>query len=187
MNLLWRMIWTLLFSRFDKKVELFDRCKTDFYVLPTDIDVLFHMNNGRYLSIMDIARTNQMIRSGFFQKFKKARVYPVIASESIRFRKSLNLFQRFTIVTKILGWDDKFIYVSQTFKTKQDLCALAIVKVCFIDQNTSKRLSSAEFKTKIGLNIESPSLPAWIQYWIESDQQHHNQVTEDHAKHEGKQ
>lgn len=177
MNLFWRTLWTILFSRFDAKVGLMDACRTSFYVLPTDVDILFHLNNGRYLSIMDLARTNQMIRCGYLKKFNDHAIYPVIASETIRFKKSINLFKRFDIITKIIGWDDKFIYVSQVFIRKNSICALSIVKVCFLSKKTTKRLTTAEFTSLINLKQSSPVLPQWIHDWTLSDQQYHDKIT----------
>ena len=106
MNLIWRLLWTILFSRFSKPLGLFDEGSTTFCVLFTDVDVLLHMNNGRYFSLMDLARINFMIRNKAFYTLKKHRIYPVVASEMIRFKKSLNLFQYFQLTTRIIGWDE---------------------------------------------------------------------------------
>jgi len=39
-----------------------------FRVLPTDLDVLGHMNNGVYLSIMDLGRMDLLQRSGVWSR-----------------------------------------------------------------------------------------------------------------------
>src|SRR5262245_53531980 len=127
MNLIWRFLLVILFSKPQPNTGLFDEGFIPFYVLPTDIDVLLHMNNGRYFSFMDLARIEFMIRFNAFNIFKKNKVYPVIASEMIRFKKSIKLFQKFIITTKIIGWDDKFFYIRHYFKCDKELYALAIV------------------------------------------------------------
>ncbi len=98
----------------------------------TDLDILMHMNNGVYLSLMDLGRTDLTLRSGFYQILKKNKIYPVIASEVIRFRKSLQPFQKFEIHTDLLYWDDKYFYLQQRFISKNELHASAIVKARFL-------------------------------------------------------
>lgn len=169
MNLIWRFLWVLFFSRFSSKITLFSENITSFRVLPTDIDVLMHMNNGRYLSLMDLGRIDFMIRCGVFPQLKKNKIYPVVASEMIRFRKSLSLFQRFDIVTKILGWDNKYFYLAQYFQVKQDIYAMALVKARFL-RTGSPALQPSAILDLINIKNESPPLPEWIKTWYDADQ-----------------
>lgn len=89
MNLIWRFLYTIITSRFQKKVSLFEVTRTRFRVLPTDIDILLHMNNGRYFSMADLARLNYIMRHKNFSIYKKNKILAVIASEMMRFTKSL--------------------------------------------------------------------------------------------------
>src|SRR5690348_8261743 len=100
MNLFWRFLRIILFSRFSSHLGLFDESSIFFRVLPTDIDVLMHMNNGRYLSLLDLARVDFMIRNKVFPILKQHKIYPVVASEMIRFKKSIGLFKRFEVSTR---------------------------------------------------------------------------------------
>lgn len=169
MNLIWRFIWVILFSRFASKLGLFDECTITFRVLPTDIDVLTHMNNGRYFSLLDLARIDCMIRNNAFHTFKQHKIYPVVASEMIRFKKSLRLFQRFEITTRIIGWDDKFFYIAHYFKTHGEICALALVKACCLRK--SKGLVNTSEVLNL-LDVKSPALqmPDWVKEWNQADQ-----------------
>ncbi len=47
-----------------------------FRVLPTDLDVLGHMNNGVYLSIMDLGRMDLLQRSGIWSRLFGAGIFP---------------------------------------------------------------------------------------------------------------
>src|SRR5438105_6905615 len=100
MNLIWRFIWILIISKFQPPTDLFSINSTTFRVLPTDVDVLLHINNGRYFSLMDIARINVMIRSNMMRILQKHKIYGVVASEMMRFKKSIRLFQRFTLTSE---------------------------------------------------------------------------------------
>lgn len=175
MNLMWRFLWTILFSRFSSTVELFDEGSTNFRVLPTDVDVLLHMNNGRYFSLMDLARINIMIRNKVFYTLKKHKIYPVVASEMIRFRKSLNLFQRFQLSTHILGWDEKFFYIKHHFKYKGVEYAMSLVKACTLRQSGGS-VSPMEIMELLGVKNASPPLPSWVNYWLQADQQFYDET-----------
>ncbi len=174
MNLIFRFIWTLLFSRFESKVDLLQESTTTFRVLPTDIDVLMHMNNGVYFSLMDLARINFMIRNQTFPRLKQNLVYPVVASEMMRFRKSIQLFQRFEITTRIMGWDNKFFYVAHHFKCKNKVLALSIVKARFLRKSAGS-IDPQEVIKLIGVDIQSPPLPDWVKSWQHADKEFHDE------------
>ena len=65
MNLYFRMIWLLIGSLFKPDLPT-DRPTNSISlrVLPNDIDINMHMNNGRYLTICDLTRVDMFIRSG---------------------------------------------------------------------------------------------------------------------------
>jgi acyl-ACP thioesterase len=58
-----------------------------FHVWPTDIDIFRHMNNGIYLTLMDVARFDMLKRSGAWKACKKEHIHPVVVGETISFRK----------------------------------------------------------------------------------------------------
>jgi acyl-CoA thioesterase FadM len=111
----WRTLLHTLISRFGPRAGHYDVVRTRFITLPTDQDILRHMNNGVYLSIMDVARFDMLQRNGVWKVFQEKGWYPVVVSETISFRKSLQIWQRFTIESRILGFDEKAVYVEQRF------------------------------------------------------------------------
>jgi len=169
MNLIWRFFWVILFSRFSPAVNFLDNCSTSFRVLPTDCDVLLHMNNGRYFSFLDIARIDFMIRNNSFKLVRKEKMYGVVASEIIRFKRSINIFKRFEIVTRIVSWDANFFYIVHYFKTENELCALAGVKICFLHAKKG-RIKTKEILDIIGITHTPNAMPEWLEMWQDTDQ-----------------
>lgn len=110
MNLWLRLVWLilsrLLFGR-RKSLEFMEPCRTTFRVVPTDLDLFGHVNNGRYFSLLDLGRIDHNIRSGLFAEYRSRGWYPVVTSETIQFYRALTFPQRFTVETSILGWDDR--------------------------------------------------------------------------------
>ena len=132
MNHVFRLLWLAIVSRFRSRVPVLGPCRTPFRVLPTDLDVLRHVNNGIYLSLMDLGRVDLMTRAGLAAPIRGRGWYPVVVAETIQFRRSLTLFERFTIVTSVLGWDDKAFLLEQRFERRGETIALALVRARFL-------------------------------------------------------
>lgn len=176
MILIWRLLLTLLTARFRSKVGLFDKTSIKLSVLPTDIDFLMHMNNGRYLSLTDLGRIDFMIRNQSFDVLRKHGIYPVVASEMIRFKKSLNLFKRFEIKTQLVGWDERYFYVAHTFMIKKEVYALALIKVRFLHKSGGK-VSPHELLKLLNYQEHPNQLPDWINFWHQAEKSFHDEIS----------
>lgn len=164
MNLYLRLLWLLLARRLRRRTNLWEPCETPFRVWPTDLDLLGHMNNGRYLTIMDLARMDLMLRSGTWRQLKARRWYPVIAGQTITYRRSLQPFQRFVVRTRVLGSDDRWLYLEQTFLTGRDVAAQAIVRARFL-RRSGGGVDVEELYELVGRPAEDPQMPAWVSRW----------------------
>ena len=105
MNLYLRLLGMVLATRRRGRLHLWDTARISFRVLPTDLDVLGHMTNSRYLALMDIGRLDMMRRSGAWAEVKCRRWYAVVAGQTIAYRKSLNPWQRVDLYTRNIGSD----------------------------------------------------------------------------------
>ncbi len=176
MKLYFRLIWLILTQSRRSRCSMLGPVDTHFRVLPNDLDALLHVNNGVYLTLMDLGRTDLLLRSNAFKKIKKQGWYPVAAAETIRFKRSLTLFQRFTIRTRVVGWDERSIYLEQVFISEDKLVAKAVVDARFL----SKRGGSVAPKQILDLlEIEDDNhpLPDWIATWISSNRQMNLELT----------
>ncbi|MEO1695726.1 MAG: thioesterase family protein [Planctomycetota bacterium] len=171
MNLYFRLLWTILAARFRPAAHVLDEVATPFRVWPTDMDVNRHMNNARFLSLMDLARVDLMLRSGFGKLVRRERLYPVVASQTIRYRRSLGLFDRFAVHTRVLGWDERFIFLQQTFRSGGQPVASAVVKAIFLRAKGGGRVVPAELFGLAGLSGDERELPAWVDEWVRSEDQ----------------
>ena len=117
-------------------------------VLPTDIDIAMHVNNGMYFSLMDLGRFDLMVRSGVWKTDAPAGWTPVAAGETIAFRKSLQLWQRYTIETKIIGLDEKAIYFEQRMVADGEIYARAYIATRLVSKG--KPVSQEEILREFG-------------------------------------
>jgi len=155
MNLYFKFLFLILKRTFwSKEQSILDECHTHFMVDVFDLDLNFHMNNGRFFSLMDLGRLDLMLKTKSLFKFFRNGYYPIVLSESMNFKKSLNLFTRYTLITKIECWDDKFFYFSQKFFKQEDICASSCVRVCFKKRGRKGIIPSKEIFDF--LNITEP-------------------------------
>ena len=138
--------------------DVFEACRTRFRVNPLDLDLNLHMNNGRYLSIMDLARFDLMLKAGIFWKLFARGYYPVVVTESIRFRKSLGLFAGFEVMTIIESWDEKDLFISQTFLQGDQLVARGYLKGRFRQRGRKGSVPTAELFELVGKPYDGPRL-----------------------------
>jgi acyl-CoA thioesterase FadM len=177
MNLIFRMIRVLLMARHRSRVHPLDETSLSFRVWPSDLDVLMHMNNGRYLTLMDLGRADAIIRSGVRALLQQRDWYPVVASETIRFRESLPAFAQFELRSRTLGWDDKSFYLRQLFLRRGRVIAIGIVRIRFL-RRSGGTLPAAEVASAILPGVASPVLPEYIAMWrsAESGFSHATQI-----------
>lgn len=165
MKLIFRLIWLLLtFSR-RGRIDILDSADTPMRVFPNDLDIFWHVNNGVYLTYADLGRTDLMLRSGVFNRIRHRGWYPVVAAQTIQFKKSLTLGQRFSINTRLAGWDDRTLYIEQIFTHHNTLVAQAINEIRFLAKSGGK-ISPQELLDYLELDIVSPTLPDSVQRWI---------------------
>ena len=164
MNLLLRLLWLFTFGRFRAAVSPLGPCRTPFRVWPTDLDLLRHVNNGVYLSIMDLARVDLMMRSRMSGAIRARGWYPVVVAETIQFRRSLNLFEAFEIETRVLGWDEKAIVLEQQFFRRQEAVAHALVRARFLAKRGGA-VSPRELVAVMGLPEQAPPMSDYAARW----------------------
>ncbi|QAY74835.1 acyl-CoA thioesterase [Agromyces protaetiae] len=171
--MLFRTLLHILFlSKRKPDLGHWDVARTRFVTLPTDLDINMHMNNGVYLSIMDVARFDMLVRNGVWKIMMDKGWYPVVASETITFRKSLKLWQRFEIETRTLGFDEKSVYLEHRLVRpskgsggkEPEIYAQAFIRGRFL-RRAGGTVSTAELNEAFGADPAGMGLPDWIERW----------------------
>lgn len=132
MHMILRTILIFLKKPFLNKSNFSDITTVTMRVLPSDLDFLWHLNNGVYFSFMDFGRWDMIFRNGVFDEASKKGWYSVVAGETIKFKKSLELWDKFQIETQIRGYDEKYFFIQQKFLRDGELMATGLVKVRFL-------------------------------------------------------
>ena len=169
MTLFFRLLFALLTVRFRSACSVLGPCRTRFRVSPFDIDVLGHVNNGVYLTMLDAARVDMLLRSGAFSRLRAKGLYAVVAAQTIRYRRSLRLFERFEVESRVVGWDEQAFLVEHAFLRRDEVVAEAVVRIRFLTRRGPKP-STADVLELLDVPGPSPALPPFVAAWNERHQ-----------------
>ena len=129
--MLFRLLRVVLAGLFRPRTGFLDAGAINLRVWPNDLDANLHLNNSRYLLAMDLGRWDLVVRTGLWRELWRRRWFPVVASATLRFRRSLDPWQRYILVTRVVAWDEKWCYLEQRFERSGKLHAVGRVKALF--------------------------------------------------------
>jgi acyl-CoA thioesterase FadM len=161
-----RTLLTILRARRRSRLTMRDVGRVTMRVLPNDLDVQKHVNNGVYLSLMDLGRIDLMVRGGAWKRMRALGIFPVIASETISFRKSLTLWQRYVVETCIVGYDDKAVYLEQRFVVGGEIFVRAHLRTRFLKKSGGV-VDITELLQILDMSNDELVPPEWIDRWAQ--------------------
>lgn len=167
MNLYLRLLMTILKALRAPRIQPGESIELSLCVLPNDLDINGHMNNARYLSMVDLALMTLFIRSGFARLCLARRWRPMGGGSIVYFRRGLNLFQRYTLRFTPVAWDEFWTYMRFEFIRESQICATGFVKGAAAGRNGLVR--NADIYPVLGHDAPSPPIPDDLQAWIASD------------------
>ena len=146
------------------------------HVWPNDLDFNMHMNNGRYLTVMDIGRFDFMIRTGMFKIAMKKGYGPVLGSAKVRYRLPLMPFQAYDLQTQLVYWDEKWAYFEQRFIIANGdkagaVAAIALLKGSLFDSKTKKTVPTKDILTLMDQSEVNPApMPEHFKHWVKAEE-----------------
>lgn len=175
MNLWLRLFWVLLAARFGKGLALPEgRSVLDFRVWLHDLDTSLHMNNGRYLTLMDLGRLDMMARGGLLRAVFRQGWTPIASSIKIRYRREMRLFDRFRLETRLAAWDREYVVMEQVFILETgpkagQVAAHALFKGGLYDREAKAFVPVERLMAEVGIAPESPALTPEIEAFLTAD------------------
>ncbi|KAH8399788.1 hypothetical protein KR215_002518 [Drosophila sulfurigaster] len=161
-----RCLFTVLGGRlFQRKRKVTDT--TTIYGLCTsqDVDIFIrHMNNARYLRELDFARFHFYALTNLYEQVRNRGGGAVQGATSVRYRRTIPIFHPYKILTKLVWWDDKAIYLEQQFVTLTDgfVRAVALSKQCLTKCDVNELLNSYPEAA------QKPQMPEELKLWLDS-------------------
>lgn len=166
MNLYFRLIWIVFRSFFKPKIDFSDKITLKLRILPNDLDINRHLNNGRYLTILDFGSIDLFLRSGVLFRAIRNGFRPMIGGLIVTYRKGLSLFERYTLTMQLEAWDDRWNYFKFEFKKLNgQLSAAGYFKGALVSKQglLPNRVTDHIFGYKRGPCVLPPAVENWIE------------------------
>ena len=162
-----RMLSTVIRGALAQPIDVLDESRISLRVLPNDVDYNLHLNNGRFLTIMDLGRTDWGMRARAWPRWMKLGWKPLAGSVTIRFDRSIEAMAGYELRSRIVCWDHKWTYFQQEFWNGEQRAAVAYVKVVL--KHGRRTVPPARAMAAMGLTDASPTMPAGVRHWLDSD------------------
>lgn len=164
-----RLFGELLSNLRVPRLDLGETHVSMFRIWPWDIDPFFELNNGRVLTLMDLGRFGTLQRLGVPQRLKELGWYGTVAGSTVRYRRRITVFQKLELRTRIVGWDERFIYFEQAIWRRSECCAHAMIRVALTEGKGI--VPTSKVAAAFGFPADSPEMPTWVLAWAEAETQ----------------
>lgn len=158
MNLFLRVVLVWIKSLFKPRIGLLDEYVTRFGVWFTDQDMLRHVTNSRFYSLVDVCVIDFFLRSGVVNILGRNKWTPVVIYKDMKFLKALRFPARFLVRSQFLGWDDDAVIALHVFERGETIVAQGYTIARFIDSK-GKALRTGDVAAAFGAPSQ-PVLPA---------------------------
>jgi len=168
MNLYLRLLWTLLRSWRLPRLGLDDRLERHWRVLPNDLDINGHMNNGRYLTLVDLMLMEFFVRTGFARAMLRAGWRPMSGGAIISYRRGLQPMQRYRVRFGMLATDAHWNYMRFEFlQADGTLCAVGVMKGAAVGREGL--VPNATSYAAMGMDLPQRPLPDAVTHWLAAE------------------
>ncbi len=168
MNLYLRLLWTLLRAWRRPPLRLGDTLQRELRVLPNDIDVNGHMNNGRYLTLIDLMLVEYFVRIGFAAVMLRRGWRPMAGGSFISYRRGLRPLQTYTLRFRLDACDRHWNYMRFEFVDGDRVCAAGYVKGAAVGRGGL--VPNEQSYAALGIAPCSADLPGPVRDWLAAEQ-----------------
>ena len=167
MNLWLRLLWTMLRAWRQPALAAGDTLERELRVLPNDIDVNGHMNNGRYLTVIDLMLVEYFVRSGFARVMLRRGWRPMAGGSLITYRRGLLPLHRYTLRFRLDACDTHWNYMRFEFVQDDRVCAAGYMKGAAVGRNGL--VTNAESYAARGVPVFAAPLPVPVRDWLAAE------------------
>ena len=153
-------------AKFREKLHFRDKSVLHCRVGLTDIDMFMELNHARYLNYMELGRWDYSQRVGFLDLMKSRNGGVAVGGASIRYRRRIPLFNRFTVTSELICHDIRWFYFLQEFHREDSICASALMKVCATSKDGL--VPAEQVIEELGEEMEA-EIPEWVEAWINAE------------------
>ena len=158
-----RVMWMWMNYRRRGRLPVLGTSRLPMIVWPNDLDLNLHMNNGRYFSAADIGRIDWWLRTSLWAQADRKGWRPMAGDSNARFSKALQVFERYELQSRLLGWNEKWMFAEHRFAQGASVVATVIVR--YLWHGGGQKQTPADTLALVGHTDPSPPLPEWVLEW----------------------
>lgn len=104
-------------------------------VRSTDVDIIGHVNNAKYLEYMEWARFDWISAAGFpMEELQRRQILPVVVNININYRRELKMLEQVKIISKLTYVGEKrFVIRHELYNQKGELSSDGDFTMVMID------------------------------------------------------
>ena len=163
-----RMIWQILKYRKAPTLSVTGTHESRHICLPWDIDLWMELNNGRTLTLYDLGRIPMAYRTGLVRVLRANRWGLTVAGANVRYRRRIRMFETVSMRSRVVFWDDRFIYLEQSMWKKSGDCANHSLYRTAIT-GAGGLIPPAQAVQAMQADPVAPTPSDWITAWIASE------------------
>ena len=118
-----RMAKELIKTSLASKLKVTDVHVSHHICWPWDLDTFAELSNGRTLTLFDLGRFGPVQCTGVMDVLRKHKWGLTTAQTSTLYRHLIKVFERIEMRSKLVFWDERFLYIEQTMLKKDGRCA----------------------------------------------------------------
>ena len=165
-----RLGWHMVKALRAPRLGTFDSHAIHTRIWPQDIDPWRELNNGRTLTLYDLGRISMFLRSELSAVMRREGWGGTVAGVSVRFRRRVTLWQRVEIRSRLVGWDHRFVYLTQSMWAGDTPASQVLVRIAIVEGGRmvpTERVGAA--LRAAGIDLPETRLPGWVRAWIAAE------------------
>ena len=148
---------TVVESLMGPRAHMLEEVRVGLRIWPTDVDTYLHVNNGRYLTLLDMGRIAHGLRTRWLRECVRRRWKPLVGAASVQFLRELLPLQRCEVTARLAAWDGKWLFLEQRMVRGEVMHARALVRL--VVKAGRDTVPPAEVLAAAGFTGHSPLSP----------------------------
>ena len=129
--------------------------------------MFLEVNNGRVLTLYDLGRFDLSIRMGLAKLLHRNKWGLVVAGSTVRYRRRIRMFEKVTIYTQVVGYEERWVYIVQSMWVKGEPASSILLRTGVTSKG--KVVPARDVIDALGIGEWNPALHSWVKDWIHSE------------------
>lgn len=168
MNLYLRLIVAIIRGYFKPTMSLSDTLQREMRVLPNDIDINGHLNNGRSMTILDLFMLELCLRSRILMPAIRKGWKPMLGGNVVTYRRQLSVLEKYQAKFRIYCLDEKWTYFQYALvNSAGDTVVAGYSKGAWVGRKGL--VPNAEIQEKLDVEAPDRPMPQAIRNWLDAE------------------